>query len=527
MLVKNSANLVSAFNGQMARNFAFSDKVRISVMQTESVIRNNIQRTAFLCDDLRSLFSLSGFEGDSLYFTELRDMLASALLQVTVDNAESYPHPNAVVWLHSDETGKLRGVGASPSASRAPASTVNKRPTSAPLANQQGSSSGPNYHPHSAVSHDRPHTHTAASMHGISDNAALEDVLTASEALSSGLAGKEGTTAVANGGMEKAWHEEDISTDDDRPAPRAVRRPEEDMYADDDQFIQEDSCEDDAGPDESSRWSPPNTKTRKQIVPVNTRFRDKNMAAPVNNDYVDVRAQTMVEASTSTVKPKVTGSARSKPFSRMRPLSSKTKQELKLQALPTFMYEAECSSGLETQWHELPCPGCQKLFKGRGKPVWYPYRLFSYVVICCFHMCAILQFVGYIIPTLFSVDKDVVQFLRGGTSPLKKKINLTWSEEGEVAGATDKPSSSYRRLNSALTSSKRIERNSNLFNKYRGRTSSATMKTANQMQQGGKHKEYCSWKCMKIWLRKNFNVQKRYETELLIDLSAGYLVEVD
>ena len=361
MLVKNSANLVSAFNGQMARNFAFSDKVRISVMQTESVIRNNIQRTAFLCDDLRSLFSLSGFEGDSLYFTELRDMLASALLQVTVDNAESYPHPNAVVWLHSDETGKLRGVGASPSASRAPASTVNKRPTSAPLANQQGSSS---------------------------DNAALEDVLTASEALSSGLAGKEGTTAVANGGMEKAWHEEDISTDDDRPAPRAVRRPEEDMYADDDQFIQEDSCEDDAGPDESSRWSPPNTKTRKQIVPVNTRFRDKNMAAPVNNDYVDVRAQTMVEASTSTVKPKVTGSARSKPFSRMRPLSSKTKQELKLQALPTFMYEAECSSGLETQWHELPCPGCQKLFKGRGKPVWYPYRLFSYVVICCFsHVC--------------------------------------------------------------------------------------------------------------------------------------------
>jgi hypothetical protein len=135
--------------------------------------------------------------------------------------------------------------------------------------------------------------------------------------------------------------------------------------------------------------------------------------------------------------------------------------------------------------------------------------------------------VGYVLPTLFSVDKDVVQFLRGGTSPLKKKMNLTWSEEGQVENAHAGPSSSYRRLNSALTSSKRMERNEKLTSKDRGRTGTATMRTENQMQKIGKLKEYCSWKCMKVWLRKNFSVQKRYETELLIDLSAGYLVDVD
>lgn len=538
VLRKASATLVASFTGLAAKNFAFSDKVRLSVLQNEHVLRNNLQRMAYMCEDLRELFYVSGFEGDSMHFMELRDLMASAVMQITVDNAENYPRPQAVEWEFKGQHGMhgephrrelaLDQIKSSQNSYSISLPIADKRPTSAPISGPplgQGNSSGKNPRPHSAVAHNRSGkgSGNGAVVAMPSKNTVLQDMLTASDTLSSRLVRDEDVEVHTENGhgheRGKAWHEEDLSTDEDErpsnlrepmpghvPAVRSRRTEKEDIYEDTDDFIQEDDGEGDGEGDHVGHleWPPVRSskiKSNKAPLPLNTRYKDKRLSAPPSNnrDFVDVRAHTLVEASTSTFKPEAKTKRYSKQYNRMRPLSSKKKEELALQAWPNFMYEAESSSGHETQWHEHPCPGCQKLFKGKS----------------------------YSIPTIFSVDKDVVQYLRGGTNPLKKKVNLTWREEGEVASVLDRPSSSYRRLRSALTDSKRSERNCKLTGKDRGRINSATMKTATQMEKANQMKEFCSWKCMKVWLRKSFSVQKRYETELLIDLSAGYLVEVD
>lgn len=103
---------------------------------------------------------------------------------------------------------------------------------------------------------------------------------------------------------------------------------------------------------------------------------------------------------------------------------------------------------------------------------------------------------------------------------------MTQFELEELDNSKNRPSSAYKRLSSALKASKSVQdyETKNAIN--RGRTHTNTMKTELQQDKFHKLKEFCSWECMKKWLRKNTPKQFIYQTELLIDLQAGYQVDI-
>ena len=127
------------------------------------------------------------------------------------------------------------------------------------------------------------------------------------------------------------------------------------------------------------------------------------------------------------------------------------------------------------------------------------------------------------------MDKNVLKHVNGKTAPLKLRSNLTQREEAELEDAKNRPSSAYRRLSHALHISRKDQKEEALVQSVQQNSRfHSTMKPGITLNSKlNQLKEFCSWKCMKLWLRANCSTQYRYQTELLIDLSAGYIVETD
>ena len=127
------------------------------------------------------------------------------------------------------------------------------------------------------------------------------------------------------------------------------------------------------------------------------------------------------------------------------------------------------------------------------------------------------------------MDKNVLKHINGKTSTLKLRANLTQREETEIEDAKNRPSSAYKRLSQALQISRKDQKEDTYM--HNSQTNSrfySTMKKGSTLNSKvNQLKEFCSWKCMKLWLRSNCSTQYIYQTELLIDLSAGYIVETE
>lgn len=144
------------------------------------------------------------------------------------------------------------------------------------------------------------------------------------------------------------------------------------------------------------------------------------------------------------------------------------------------------------------------------------------------HVC-INIYTGFELPTHFSVDKDMVHFVHNKSYDLKSSANLTMQEAMQLESVRQRPTSAYKRLSHALSSTRKdqLAQKLNVLSLGAHRMASATMKTEKQSNSKTHLQEFCSWVCMKRWCRSHFNLQRRYETELLIDLTAGCVVDAD
>jgi len=121
----------------------------------------------------------------------------------------------------------------------------------------------------------------------------------------------------------------------------------------------------------------------------------------------------------------------------------------------------------------------------------------------------------------------MVHYVQNKSYSLKNSEELTFQEAVQLESVKQRPTSAYKRLSHALSSTRKDQfaQKQKHIAHSRHRSTSATMKTEKQSNTNVHLQEFCSWVCMKYWCRGHYSLQKRYETELLIDLTSGYMVD--
>lgn len=294
------------YNLNQCMEFVMGGKVKKGLNQTESVCRASVTNMAFQCQELKNLFTISGLHMYGAMCCSLRDICATAALEITIHNSSSYPLPKI---LCSDVT---KAHVTAKVNSRTTLKQLQRPKSSSPLGVKRSKMMRPFSAPNG--------------------NAATQ------------LQSHNRTSSCNGGGNMQARNHKCVGDADD----------EENGY--------EDEFEDMSDTIKDVNVKQEEAINAHHVQPLN--YQDVDDTIPEDDgsgDEYDLEMEQKPHRSSSPVRMK------SAAYNRSRPVSAKRLSEMKLQALPPVMYNTELDAGIVVQWHPLPCPQCCKFFRGEGE----------------------------------------------------------------------------------------------------------------------------------------------------------------
>ena len=351
---KAGVKVFRKYNLNQCMEFVMGEKLKKGLNQTESVCRASLTNVAFQCQELKNLFIISGLQVYGDMCSNLRDICATATIEIKIKSCDTYPTPAVIckdvttthIITKSNSKTALKKIHPPIEYPTVDRRTDTLRPSSAPSVTVTGRGSGNRgYSPNG-----RPQTANSTGIRNINNNNSSNTNGSGRVQQKRELPETNGSSSSNGSGDE---YQDDIYDDEfDEDAELVQSRPA-------------------SGTNGTNNTTNSNTNMNRQTDYNNQsmNYDDVDETIPEDDgsgeEYdPDPEAEVEVDYVSGNTSPIHMKSAE---YNRNRPISAKRLQEMKLQALPTVIYNTELDAGRATQWHPLPCPHCCKLFKGEGK----------------------------------------------------------------------------------------------------------------------------------------------------------------